>query len=192
MLTISNNSLRRVQTLSSTPGRTCAVGKGGCVRDDVVLHLRTGERTERLSPITEMSIGDRYYPIGPETLLATHSGGKSQKKTLSLIDLPQYRETAEVTHAIQPPQSRPIVDGLSLSTDYGFVISYDRRMLTYAFDDVLVCRDTDNLAVLWTRYIEPERRPYDLAISAHRTRVAAAIGGDISHRVHAPFFCLRR
>jgi hypothetical protein len=76
---------------------------------------------------------------------------------------------------------------MMLSGETDLVISDDRKTLAYGFDDVLVCRNADDLSVRWTRSIEPDRRASQVAVTAHGTRVAAVITGDKSNPSFVPY-----
>jgi len=182
-----------VRALTSAPDKTCGVGKGNCAHDDVILDLRTGQRTGRVLPFGDPTIvGERYYPVSDRTLLDAHYEGKpAQTETLALVQLPDYRETVKVPYATQPRKPRPLVSGIALSTEYGFSISDDRRTIAYAFDDVLLCRQTEDLAVIWTRRIEPELKAFNVVVSAHGSRVAAAIADNaVSHLQRASYIAV--
>jgi hypothetical protein len=60
-------------------------------------------------------------------------------------------------------------------------ISADRKILVCAFDDVLLCRRSDDLEILWTRRIDPYLAGVDaLACSADGGIVAASVSDLLS------------
>ncbi len=182
-----------VQALASSPHQTCGVGKGNCAQDIVILDLRTGQRTERVVPFGDLTtVGKRYYPVGDRTLLeAQYEGRPTQTETLALVQLAADREIVKVPYATQLRMPRPVVSGIALSTEYGFSISDDRKILAYAFDDVLLSRETEDLAVMWIRHTEPKLKAYNVVISAHGSRVAAAIADNaVSHQQRASYIAV--
>jgi WD40 repeat protein len=178
-----------VQAMASVAGKTCGVGKGNCAHDDIILDLRSGERTERVTPFGDLSTGDHYYPLADKILLVARFEAKPyQTQTLALTELPSRREIAKVPYATGPRKPRPIVSGIALSTEYGFAISDDRKTLVYSFDDVLVARNTEDLAVMWTQRIELDLKAYNVVVSAHGSHVAAAIADNtFPHLQHASY-----
>lgn len=177
----------------SSPFRTCGVGKGNCAHDFVILDLRTGQRTERVVPFGDVAaVGERYYPVGDGTVLKAHYEGRpTQTETLALVHLADDREIVKVPYATRPRKPRPVVSGIALSTEYGFSISDDRKILAYAFDDVLLSRETQDLAVMWMRQTEPKLKAYRVVISAHGSRVAAAIADNaVPHLQRASYIAV--
>jgi hypothetical protein len=182
-----------VHAMASVPNRTCGIGKGNCAHDDVVLDLRTGEHAERVTTFGDLSRGEHYYPLFGRTLLDAHFEAKPnyETKTLALVELPDYGEIVKVPYATQPRKPRPVVSGIALSTEYGFSISDDRKILAYAFDDVLLSRETEDLAVMWMRHTEPKLKAYNVVISARGSRVAAAIADNaVSHLQRASYIAV--
>lgn len=153
--------------------RTLLVQSAG---SQVVIDTTTGMRTER-DFAYDRQRRDDYYAAGEGTLLVFNRDPRTgEGKNVALLKLPDYREAVRVPYATQPRRPHPIKGSLALSTD-GWVIQADnRKVLLYSFDDVLVCRRTEDLAILWTKIVEPGLEFIKVAISADGTRIAASVG----------------
>src|SRR5262249_7797775 len=79
-----------------------------------------------------------------------------------------------VPYATRTRKPKLKIGNLEQSSDYDFSVSDSRKVLAYSFDDVLVCRSTENLQVLWTRNIEEEMRAYKIVLNSNGKYVAAA------------------
>lgn len=178
-----------VSAFASANGGTCGIGKGHCADREVVVDIRTGARVEQVLPfITDQY--DSYYALTNRTLLDVHRG--DQTEALALVEFPNHRQIATVPYATQPRKPRPVVSGITLSTDYGFAISVDRKKLAYAFDDVLLCRRTEDLKVLWNRTVEIGMKPLRVTISpiGHRVAVAIADGEPLLNQRHRAYIAI--
>jgi hypothetical protein len=175
-----------VRALASTPGAVCGSGKGHCADQNVVIDLGTGGRTERITPIPDPYSGTNAYALRERTILLSHYQGQPAYETvnLTLVEFPEYKELTRVPYATEKRQARRVVSGIMLSKEYGFMVSDDRRALVYAFDDLLLCRRTDDLRVLWTRRNEPPLQLRHLAVSATGNYVAASFTDNSSP--HSP------
>jgi hypothetical protein len=168
-----------VGSLGSLGTGVCGVGKGNnCTVRETAIDLRTGERAERTLPLA-LDRGETYWATSAGALLDAHFEQNPQRRTetLALVEFPSFRETVKVAYATQPRKPIPARVGsvTFLTEEYGFGISGDRKTIAYSFDDVLVCRRTKDLEVLWTRQIEERVKAFKVAISAHGGRVAAVI-----------------
>ena len=77
---------------------------------------------------------ERIRDVGPSaTILAT---------------LPDYKEIARVPFAVTPER-------VPANRNTDVFVSADRKTLTYLADHTIVCRRADDLAIIWTRQIEP-------------------------------------
>ena len=181
-----------VSAFASASGGTCGIGKGHCADRQIVVDIRTGERVEGVLPFTPDQY-DSYYALTDRTLLGIHYEGKPfRTESLALVEFPSYRDLTKVPYATQLRKPRPVVSGIELSTDYGSAISVDRQKLAYAFDDVLVCRRTTDLKVLWTRSIEAGMKPFRVDISASGSHVAVAVadGEPILNQQHRTYIAI--
>jgi hypothetical protein len=178
-----------VSDFASAAGGTCGVGKGHCADREMVVDIRTGERVERVLPFVANQY-DSYHALMGRTLLDVHRG--DQTESLALVEFPSCSELTKVPYATRPRKPRPVVSGITLSTDYGFAISNDRKKLAYAFDDVLLCRRTADLKVLWDRSIEAGMKPLRVDISASGSRVAVAVadGEPLFNQQHRTYIAV--
>lgn len=143
-----------------------------------IVDLRTGERALTYPPYNPRDHqGDSLTPAGDRTLLKKHwQSPPYETTTLSLVDLPDYREIVKVPYATEPRKPRPVKGVMTLNTEWGPTLSDGRRVLAYSFDNVLVCRRVEDLSVLWTRSVEPGLELQGLAVSANGARMAASVG----------------
>jgi hypothetical protein len=75
--------------------------------------------------------------------------GRHPRDTLIRATLPDYQEIERVPYAV-PQDQQP--DGMETR----IVISADHKTLAYAFGHTIVCRRTQDSALLWTQRIERE------------------------------------
>lgn len=143
-----------------------------------IVDLRTGERALKYPPYNPHEHqGDTFTPAGDRTLLMTHwQSPPYQTTTLSLVDLPDYREIVKVPYATETRKPRPVKGGVPLDTECGPVLSDGRKILACSFDNILACRRIEDLAVLWTKSVEPDLELLRIAISADGARIAASVG----------------
>jgi hypothetical protein len=142
----------------------------------VIVDATTGVRTER-PYVYDRAQRDDYYPAGNDTLLSVHQDSRAgEARTLALLELPDYREIAQVPFATQPRQPHPVKGGFELKTDRPPVQADSRKVVAYSSDNVLICRQTEDLALRWTRSVEPVAEFINLAISADAARIAASVG----------------
>jgi hypothetical protein len=143
-----------------------------------IVDLRTGERALTYPPYNPRDHqGDTLTPAGDRTLLKKHwQSPPYETTTLSLVDLPDYREIVKVPYATETRKPRPVKGGIPLNTECGPVLSDGRKILACSFDNILACRRTEDLAILWTKSVEPGLELLRIAISADGTRVAASVG----------------
>ena len=121
--------------------------------------------------------GDTLTPAGDRTLLKKHwQSPPYETTTLSLVDLPDYREIVKVPYATETRKPRPVKGVMTLNAEGGPVLSGRRAVVLYSFDNVLVCRRTADLSVLWTKPVEAGLELMRIAVSADGTRVAASVG----------------
>jgi hypothetical protein len=142
----------------------------------VIVDATTGERTEHRIAYDRRERDD-YFPAGMGTLLSVHQDSLAgEARTLALLELPGYREVVNVPYATLPRKPHPVKDGLALSTDRPPVQADSREVLAYSFNNVLVCRHTEDLVLLWARSVEPDAEFINLAISADGASIAASVG----------------
>jgi len=122
-----------------------------------IVDLRTGQRTlSRDAYNARDHQGDSFAPAGDRTLLKKHwQSPPYETTTLSLVELPDYREIVKVPYATETRKPRPVKGVMTLNAEWGPVISDRRTVVAYSFDSVLVCRRMDDLSVLWTKSVEP-------------------------------------
>jgi hypothetical protein len=94
--------------------------------------------------------------------LLTAKGELGKGGVLSVVELPEYREVAHAD--LEVPRS-----GRSGTSQ---IVSSHGDVFVYGVDDLVVCRRTDDLGVLWTRRIGATR-VWRIAISARGDRIAA-------------------
>jgi hypothetical protein len=164
-----------VEALASSGNGVCGVGKGHCAHQKVVIDLRTDDRSERVLAI-DVGKGETYWPLSPGVLLDAHFVTKPYwtTETLALVEFPGFRELMRAPYANIPREPKHPKGGLERS-EFGFGISDDRTTLAYSFDHTLLCRRAADLRVLWSRQVEPGLNAYQVRVSAHGDRVAAAI-----------------
>ncbi len=75
-----------------------------------------------------------------------------------------------------------------LSTEGPPVLSDSRRVLAYSFDNILVCRRIDDLALLWAKALDVELETYRLAVSADGQRVAASLADRANGRIPGQYY----
>jgi hypothetical protein len=129
------------------------VGKAG--NQQVVIDLQAGS-------IKQEQIRDGLFRATRGQQLLTTKGELGKGGVLSVVKLPDYRELAQAD--LEVPRS-----GRS-GTDQ--IVSSQGDVFVYGVDDLVVCRRTDDLGVLWTRRIGATR-VWRIAISARGDRVAA-------------------
>jgi len=142
----------------------------------VLVDITTGARTER-PYVYERTEREDYYAAGTRTLLCVRQdslGGEA--RTLALLEFPGYRQIGEVPYADHPRKPHPIKGGFALRADLAPIQADTRKVLAYSYDNVLVCRRTENLALIWTSSVEPAAEFINLAISADAARIAASVG----------------
>ena len=121
----------------------------------VVIDLQAGN-------IKQEQIRDGLFRATRGQQLLTTKGELGKGGVLSVVELPDYREVAHAD--LEVPRS-----GRS-GTDQ--IVSSDGDVFVYGVDDMIVCRRTDDLGILWTRRIGATR-VWRIAISARGDRVAA-------------------
>jgi hypothetical protein len=129
------------------------VGKAG--NQQVVIDLRAGS-------IKQEQIREGLFQATRGQQLLTTKGKLGKGRFLSVVELPDYREVAHAD--LEVPRS-----GRSGTSQ---IVSFDGDVFVYGVDDLVVCRRTDDLGVLWTRRIGATR-VWRIAISARGDRVAA-------------------
>jgi hypothetical protein len=115
-----------------------------------------------------------YQPTRGQRLLAA-TGDHGKPRILRLVELPDYREVASA--AMEPSRSG------RFGTDQ--IVSSQGGAFVYGVDDLVVCRRTDDLSVLWGRRIGATR-VWRTAISAHGERVAAVADAAPQRRPTVP------
>jgi hypothetical protein len=97
-------------------------------------------------------------------------GDEYNDGTLALIQalLPDYTTTLRVPFRVVPERE-------AWTTQCDPIVSDDRRSIVYSFDRWIVCRRVDDLQLVWKHQIEAPLRPWQVAISATGSRVAAAV-----------------
>lgn len=130
-------------------------GKFG--EQQIVIDLRAGKINQE-----QVRAGLFQTTSGQRLLTAVGELGKGG--VLKVVELPDYREVAHVD--LEVPRS-----GRS-GTDQ--VVSSGGDSFVYGVDDMLICRRTDDLGILWTQKLETaSSRVWRVAISATGERVAA-------------------
>jgi hypothetical protein len=129
------------------------VGKSG--NQQVVIDLRAGS-------IKQEQIREGLFQATRRQQLLTTKGKLGKGRFLSVVELPDYREVAHAD--LEVPRSGR--SGISQ------IVSFDGDVFVYGVDDLVVCRRTEDLGVLWTRRIGATR-VWRIAISARGDRVAA-------------------
>jgi len=141
-----------------------------------VVDLPSGERLERKHPLDSSQAERVRAATTGRTILITHYNSKlGITETVALIEFPSLREIAEVPYATQPRDPQRRSGDLEISSDFGFGVSDDRKILAYSFDNVLLCRRIEDLNLLWTRQIEPQVYAWHVAVSGRGTHVAVAV-----------------
>jgi hypothetical protein len=148
-------------------------------RQLAVVDLRTGESTKRADAVVPKAVHLMYATGGRTLLLDDFDGTTGRTESLALLDLPDYRERARVAYATQPRAPK--------SWEWALYFSADRKTVAYTFDDIVVCRRTEDLAPLWTRRIDPRLKGvHYLAVSADGGAVAAAVSDH--HRPYEDYY----
>ena len=130
------------------------VGKAG--NQQVVIDLRAGR-------IIQEQIRDGLFQATRGQQLLTTKGELGKGGVMSVVELPDYREVAHAD--LEAPRS-----GRS-GTDQ--VVSSRGDFLVYGVDDLIVCRRTTDLRIVWTRRLgTASSRVWRVAISALGDRVA--------------------
>jgi hypothetical protein len=150
-------------------------------QDNSIFNLKTGEHNKLKRDL----IGDTYlsdiYPVNGRNLLIRRPVESIRTQDLVLVELPSYKENKKVPYATQQREPPPPTSEFwsRPSSEFGFEISNDRRILAYSFDYVLVCRRTKDLDVLWTKRINPPLRAYSISISPNGNYLAAILTNAI-------------
>ena len=112
----------------------------------------------------------RILFAGPERHLVGVELEKYRAEALMQIELPDYRERVRVPFVTQAGDTLH-------STDLFF--SSDRKVAAYSFEDIVVCRRTEDLEVLWTQRISPRLTGAKrLAVSVDGSVVGVAVAGQ--------------
>ena len=123
-----------------------------------ILDVATGERSERWAPLISVDRGtyDAFYPLEKRIVLVEHYEGRprSETTTLALVDFSDNREIRKVLYATKARAPKLQAGTLELSGEYHFRLSDDLRVLAYSFDNVLVCRRTEDLEILWKKALK--------------------------------------
>jgi WD40 repeat protein len=128
----------------------------------VVIDLQTGTTTEE-------QMRDGLFQTTRDRQLLTTTGALRKNRSLSVVELPDFREVAHADIEV----SRRSRSG----TDQ--IVSSQGDVFVYGVDDMIVCRRTNDLSVLWTRRLETtSSRVWRVAISARGDRVAAVAAAD--------------
>jgi hypothetical protein len=137
-------------------------------RQLVTVDLRTGLGTERMDTVTVDRVHLMYATSDRTVLMVDYDGKAYRTEALVQLELPDYHERARVAYATQERRAK------STETDRYF--SADRKTVAYSFDDIVVCRRTEDLGILWTRRLDPSLEGAKrLAISADGSAVAVAV-----------------
>lgn len=146
-----------------------AGGKGELVHRQTVVDIQSGERTERMHAYDPFRYFEQMSPIDDRTLLVAHYAVNPHRlEWLSRVEFPTYRELG-----------RADVAGGGDSKGPGVSVSAQRNSAAYFFNNAIVCRRTEDLAVLWARPIEAGLMAFP-TVSAHGDFVAASIGSSTS------------
>jgi hypothetical protein len=138
------------------------------IASQAIVDLTTGNRILRSDSYNpRQHEGDNYGVAADRTLIHRHwesppSGYET--KTLAIVALPDFREVVKVPYATQPRRPRPVRGGMLLNTEGPLVLADNRKALVYSFDNTLVCRRVDDLALLWTTTVEENLEAYKLAV----------------------------
>jgi hypothetical protein len=153
----------------------------GGVGWESVVDVQTGQRTATPRKAFDPKRGDPTFPAGDRAFLVAHYETPPYRtQTLALVEFPGYREIVKVSYATEARKPGPMMGATELSTEAQPKESDNRRILAYAFDNVLVCRRLEDLGLLWSRPFEPELEAYKLAVSADGSRIAAGVADRAS------------
>jgi hypothetical protein len=128
-------------------------GKGG--NRQVVIDLPAGK-------IVQDEERDGLFKTTRGQRLLTRTEDLGRGVAISVVELPDYHEVARV--AVEAPVSGRVGGDQ--------IVSSQGDAFVYGVDDLVVCRRTDDLSVVWTRRIAATR-VWRTAISARGDRVAA-------------------
>lgn len=138
-----------------------------------VLDIGTDNQTMRRVPFDYETFQNSYFPLDEGLVLVKHAETKPRFETtaLSVMNYSDNREIKRVPFATEPrgPGSPNGSFERGRDNTSTFRLSKDNKILIYAFDDVLVCRRTDTLEVVWTRRIERDMRCFDMAVLREET-----------------------
>jgi hypothetical protein len=149
-------------------------GKGQLAHRQIVVDIRTRERTEQMRQLDPFEYFEQTSPMDDRTLLVAHYRQRPNQPSylqwLARVKFPGYAELArvELHSEANDPTSR---------ADIG--ISADHKLLFHFFDSAIVCRRSEDLTVLWTHPIEKGLAAFP-TISAHGDYVATGIARSTS------------
>src|SRR5262249_28163524 len=121
-----------------------------------IVDIATGESLIRNTQKNETSF-ENFVPLTPGLFLVSRSDKKlAETTTLSLFNYVSGREIKSIPFTARPRREHPVWNGIRLSTDWGMFVSEDRKIVTCAFDNIAMCRRTQDLDTLWTAETDPE------------------------------------
>lgn len=135
-----------------------------------VVDLQSAMRKEGLDFADNRYKNSHVEALGENILLITDIDWSSiEKCSIVLAEFPNYREVAKAPFVIKPngPEHADPADSK-------YALSNDRSIFIYSYGRTLACRQTKDLAALWTRKIEPSLMVRQIA-SPNTNYVAAAI-----------------
>jgi WD40 repeat protein len=121
------------------------------VRHLTVVDLLNSEHAEGQNFPNNPYEDDSAVALSDQILLIEDINWKSIERCfLVLVEFPTYREIAKVPFVIGQSESEQSSPGNSRTG-----LSVDRSIFVYSYGRTLVCRQTKDLNILWTRKIEP-------------------------------------
>jgi len=141
------------------------------------LNTLTDALIEQTFPFDYEEGEEAFFPLENGIILLKHAAHRPRFETTTL-SIVRFADGSKIAEAPFATRARVPLDatkafpylGESINT---YRLSADAKVLVYAFDDVLVCRDAASLNLSWTR-VEQGMRCLDLAVSAAGDFVAVA------------------
>jgi hypothetical protein len=139
-----------------------------------IIDFHTKERTEKILSKEDAYFNAPLVSVSEKLLLAIHLDPSTHTRSfLSLVEFPSFHEIVKEPYALEPRLSMTKIGGMSLSNDFDLKISANRKILAYSYDHTLICRNVEDLKILWSQKMDPPMKAHRVAISPDGGHIAA-------------------
>jgi hypothetical protein len=143
------------------------LGRGQVSVQRLLISLRTGRKEEGITPFGSAGFFFTYSAIDQRILLGTGVDEKTSKiESLVRVDTPSYEELQRVP-----------ADGSGVfKRQCDVIVASDRKTFVHSIDNMLLCRNSGDLRVKWTRQMQRGLFVSRIAASANGGLVATTVG----------------